>query len=130
MQYKSGFPGTMQVGCTFTYGDQGCPTSSAVVVQIDGAPVGTVSLAKPQIHAGETVLITFTFDNAAGSWNLSDSLQDNVTILGSCASNTPCQALYTSSHGPGQSTVSLEMSGFCGTPKTVSAQLSIVPVGM
>jgi hypothetical protein len=127
MQYNTGFPGTMQVSCSFTYGDQGCTTTTtAAPVRIDGAPVGTVSLAKPQIYVGDTVLITFTFDNAAGSWNLSDSKQDNITVLGSCSPNTPCQALYTSSHGTGQSTVTLEMDGYCGTSRTATAQLTIV----
>jgi hypothetical protein len=95
-------------------------------VRIDGAQVGTVTLAKPQIYVGDTVLITFTFDSAAGSWNLSDSKQDSITVLGSCVPDTPCQALYASSHGTGPSTVTLEMDGFCGTPRTATAQLTVV----
>jgi hypothetical protein len=38
-----------------------------------------------------------------------------------------CQALYTSSHGPGTSTINLQMVGFCDNTKTVSVPLTIVP---
>jgi hypothetical protein len=127
IQYKPGAVGTLNVGCTFTFPDDRCPTSGKRAVRVDSDPVGTIALDKPRIHAGETVLITYSVDVAAANWYLEDSLQDSIERQGNCGAHTMCQALYTSSHGPGTSTINLQMVGFCDNTKTVSVPLTIVP---
>lgn len=127
IQYQAGAIGTMTVGCIFNYGSDRCPTSHRQEVEINGDPVGTMSVGSPQIHPGGTSLITFTVDQAVSSWTLTDSLNDTITQQGLCGAHMVCQALYTSSHGPGLSTVTLKMTGWCNNTKTVFGQVAVAP---
>jgi hypothetical protein len=126
IQYKAGEIGTMIVGCTFTFPDDRCPTSTRRTARIDGDPVGTIELSKTQIHAGETVLIMYTVNTATWTSYLHDSLNQYIPFQGICGAHITCQASYTNTH-PGQTIISLEMEGFCNNPKTVSVPLTIVP---
>lgn len=126
VQYKTGVPGTMVLGCTFTYPDSRCPTSHRGTARIDADPVGTLSLDKPQISSGETVLISFTLDTATWTWNLHDSANQNIPWVGLCGAHTNCQAQYSSTV-PGTTNITLEMEGFCSNKKSVSIPLTVVP---
>jgi len=129
IQYKAGDAGTMLLGCTFTFPDAArCPTAHRQAVAVNGDPDATMSLAKPQIHAGETVIITFTMNSNVHYWTFDNSLGDSIALSGNCgANNSPCQAIYTSSHGTGKSTITLHATGFCPETKDVSVDLNIVP---
>jgi hypothetical protein len=60
-------------------------------------------------------------------WSFENSLNDSIVLTGTCGSGYTCQALYTSSHGPGKSTIILHATGFCPETKDVSVDLNIVP---
>jgi hypothetical protein len=126
VQYQTGVPGTMVLGCTFTYPDSRCPTSHRGTARIDADPVGTLMLAKQQISSGQTVLITFTIDTATWTWNLHDSANQYIPWVGLCGAHTTCQAQYSSTV-PGTTNITLEMEGFCSNKKSVSVPLTIVP---
>lgn len=126
VQYQTGVPGTMVLGCTFTYPDSRCPTSHRATARIDADPVGTLNLAKTQISSGETVLITFTIDSATWTWNLHDSANQNIPFIGLCGAHINCQAQYSSTV-PGTTNITLDMEGFCSNKKSVSVPLTIVP---
>jgi hypothetical protein len=125
--YLAGDVGLMTLGCDFTFPGDACPTTQGGTVRIDAPPVGTMSLEKPQIHAGQSVQITYTVDTGTAAWNLSDPLNDSIVLQGGCGAHTICHALYTSSHGPAETTITLELTGFCVGKKTVVVPLSIVP---
>ena len=126
VQYQTGVPGTMVLGCTFIYPDDRCPTSHRGTARIDADPVGTLSLAKAQISSGQTVLITFTIDTATWTWNLHDSANQNIPFVGLCGAHITCLAQYSSTV-PGTTNITLEMEGFCANKKSVSVPLTIVP---
>ncbi len=126
VQYQTGVPGTMVLGCTFTYPDSRCPTSHRGTARVDADPVGTLSLAKPQISSGQTVLITFTVDTATWTWNLHDSANQNIPWIGLCGAHITCQAQYSSTQ-TGTTNITLDMEGFCSNKKSVSVPLTIVP---
>jgi hypothetical protein len=126
VQYQTGVPGTMVLGCTFTYPDSRCPTSHRGTARIDADPVGTLSLAKPQISSGQTVLITFTVDTATWTWNLHDSANQNIPWVGICGAHVTCQAQYSSTQA-GTTNITLDMEGFCSNKKSASVPLTIVP---
>jgi hypothetical protein len=127
-QYKTGEIGAANIGCTFTFPDDRCPTFHREAVRVTAVdPPGTLSLASATVHAGQTVDITYSVDYSAFSWTLDNTLNDAITPLGICNQNQTCHALYTSSHGTGLSTVTLHVTGFCQQTKDVSVQLEIVP---
>jgi hypothetical protein len=128
VQYKAGAIGSAIVGCTFTFPQADrCPTSQRRAVRIDGDPVGKITLSGPTLKTGQSLLFTYTVDNATWYWNLDDSMNDSLALVGVCNHNKPCQMLYTSSHGTGISTISLGMTGFCANKKNVTVTLTIVP---
>jgi hypothetical protein len=129
IQYKAGAVGVMILGCTFTFPDPArCPTSHRQAVAVNGAPDATMSVSPGQIHAGETAIITFTMNSNVWTWNFENSLGDSITQVSTCgANNTPCHALYTSSHGTGVSKITLHATGFCPQTKDVSVDLTVVP---
>jgi hypothetical protein len=126
VQYQTGVPGTMVLGCTFTYPDSRCPMSHRGTARIDADPVGTLSLAKPQISSGHTVLINFTVDSATWTWYLHDSANQNIPWVGICGAHTNCLAQYSSTQA-GTTNITLEMEGFCSNKKSISVPLTIVP---
>ena len=127
IQYKAGDVGPMLLGCTLTFPDGRCPTSHRQAVSVKGDPDGTISLAKTQIHAGETVGITIIMNRNIANWYLDDTLNDPITMIPTCGANgSPCQYVYASSH-PGKSTITLHMIGFCPETKEVSIDLNVVP---
>jgi hypothetical protein len=127
IQYKAGDVGPMLLGCILTFPDSRCPTSHRQVVSVNGDPDATISLAKTEIHAGETVLITYTMNSNVWTWNLDNSLREAIVGVGGCgANNSPCHALYMSTHA-GKSTITLHVTGFCPTTKDVSIDLNVLP---
>lgn len=126
VQYQTGVPGTMVLGCTFTYPDSRCPTSHRGTARIDADPVGTLNLAQTQISSGQAVLISFTIDTATWSWYLHDSANQYIPFIGNCGAHINCQAQYSSTV-PGTTNITLEMEGFCSNKKSVSVPLTIVP---
>ncbi|HXH40748.1 MAG TPA: hypothetical protein VNN08_19105, partial [Thermoanaerobaculia bacterium] len=126
IRYESGSSGLLTVGCTFTFPGDLCPTSKAWTQDVGLDPVATMSLEKPQIHAGESVLITFTV-NSGTTASFSDPLNDSIKLVAGCLPNTACQALYTSSHGPAETWVTMALTSYCIGKKTVTIPLSIVP---
>jgi hypothetical protein len=128
IQYKSGDVGVMMLGCTFTFAESGrCPTSHRQAMSVNGAPDASISLAKSEIHAGETVVITIVMNRNVWNWSLDDTVTDPITQIGTCGANgSPCQYLYTSSR-PGKSTITLHTIGFCPETKDVSIDLNVVP---
>jgi hypothetical protein len=128
IQYKSGDVGVMTLGCTFTFPELGrCPTSHRQQMGVKGSPDASISLSKNEIHVGETAGITITMNRNVWNWYLDDSLNDPITMIGTCGANaSPCQYRYTSSH-VGKSTITLHTTGFCPETKDVSIDLNIVP---
>jgi hypothetical protein len=131
LQFQTGRTGTSTVvTCIFTFPGIGrCPTSKRRNWYLGNlAPHGTLSSAKAQIHAGETVDLTFTIDSNAQSWTVSNSLNDATALVGPCNNNfQPCHMSYRSTHGAGQSTITLHMNGFCSNPGDASTVLTILP---
>ncbi|HEY4643071.1 MAG TPA: hypothetical protein VII75_17150, partial [Thermoanaerobaculia bacterium] len=127
IQYKAGDIGEMMLGCTFTFPQSGrCPTSHRQAMSVAGGPDATISLSKPEIHAGETAVITITMNRSVWTWSLSDTQNDPITMIGTCGAGSPCQYLYTSSK-TGKSTITLHMIGFCPDTNDVSIDLNVVP---
>jgi len=127
IQYKAGDVGPMLLGCTLTFPDGRCPTSHRQAVSVKGDPNGTIALAKPEIHVGETVGITIVMNSNVWNWYLDDSLNDPIIMIPTCGANgSPCQYLYTSSH-VGKSTITLHLTGFCPETKDVSIDLNVLP---
>jgi hypothetical protein len=132
MQYTPAFVGSATIGCTFSFTDpEHCPVTRNRVVLVGPVdPPATLTLASTQIHAGQTVDLTFTIDLGLVYWTWSNSLNDSITPLGVCSGGFTqpgvCHARYTSSHGPGVSTITLHAYGYCGS-KDIPVQLTIVP---
>ena len=128
IQYKSGDVGLMTLGCTFTFPESGrCPTSHRQSMSVNGAPDGTIALAKNEIHVGETVGVTIVMNSNVWNWSLDDSLNDPITMIPTCGANgSPCQYVYKSSH-VGKSTITLHLTGFCPETKDVSIDLNVLP---
>jgi len=126
IQYKAGDIGSMTVGCTFTFSDDRCPVSTRRAAGVNGDPVGTISLSSQQIHAGETIQITYTVDSATLNSYLHDSQGQYIPFQGQCGPHITCQASYTTTQ-VGQTNITLEMEGFCNNPKTIWKTLTVVP---
>jgi hypothetical protein len=131
MQYTPSFVGSAAIGCTFSFPDpEHCPVigrRALFVGPVD--PPATLSLASTQIHAGQTVDLTFTRDFGLLYWEWSNSLNDSITPLGPCSGDFTgpgvCHARYTSSHGPGVSTITMHAYGYCQS-KDIPVKLTIV----
>ena len=118
----------MGVVCTFTFSDPDrCPLTTYHSRRIASPdPYGTVSADNGlEFHAGKTTLIAFRVANDIPDWSVSNSMNDPMTPTGVCGSPDICYT-YTSTHGPGKSTITLHMTNACGT-KDVSAVLTILP---
>lgn len=126
IQYKSDVEGTAIVGCTFTFPDDRCPTSTRRAVAIVGDTDGTLELSKSEAHSGEMILITYTMNTGTINGYLHDSQNQYIPFQGICGPHITCQAQYSSTH-LGLNTISLELEGFSGNKKTISAPLTIVP---
>jgi hypothetical protein len=132
MQYTPSFVGSAAIGCTFSFPDpEHCPVigrRALFVGPVD--PPTTLSLTSTQIHAGQTVDLTFTRDFGLLYWEWSNSLNDSITPLGPCSGDFTgpgvCHARYTSSHGPGVSTITMHAYGYCQS-KDIPLKLTIVP---
>ena len=117
--------------CSFEFsGTDACPTWTQQSWSIKEFPYinGTLSAAKAQIRAGETVDLTLLLDADVESWSISNSLNDAIDAVGPpCGNNNqPCHMRYTSSHGAGKSTITLHLKGFCSFRDT-QVSLTIVP---
>jgi hypothetical protein len=131
MQYTPSFVGSATIGCTFSFPDpEHCPVIGrriSLVGPVD--PPTTLTLASTQIHAGQTVDLTFTRDLGLVYWEWSNSLNDSITPFGTCSGDFAgpgvCHARYTSSHGPGVSTITMHAYGYCQS-KDIPVQLTIV----
>ena len=132
MQFTPTLVGSASIFCTFSFTDADhCPVNTGraeFVGPVD--PPTSLSLASTQIHAGQTVDLTFTRALGLVYWEWSNSLKDSITPLGPCTGDFVgpgvCHARYTSSHGPGVSTITMHAYGYCAT-KDIPVQLTIVP---
>jgi PKD-like domain len=134
IQYQAGAwapsPG-MGVLCTFTFADPNrCPLTTQRTSAIDPVdPFVSLQLdySNVPVHAGTSTEFQFRVGDGASHWSFDDSMNDTITQQGVCTNNgDPCHALYTSTHGPGQSTITIHVTNTCGT-KDVSTVLTILP---
>jgi hypothetical protein len=127
--YQYGYPSnSMNVISTFTFADPNrCPlTTQRTRRVVTPDPYGTVSADNGlEFHAGKTTLIAFRVANDVPDWSVSNSMNDPMTPASVCGSPDICYT-YTSTHGPGKSTITLHMTNACRT-KDVSAVLTILP---
>ena len=131
-QYTAAAVGSAGIYCTFSFTDADhCPVRTGRGVFVGPVdPPTSLSLASTQIHAGQTVDLTFTRALGLVYWEWSNSLKDSITPLGTCTGDFVgpgvCHARYTSSHGPGVSTITMHAYGYCQS-KDYPVQLTIVP---
>jgi len=127
---QAGFATQVRVICTFTFSDPNrCPLKadkSLPIIPFD--PGGDISMTSA-ISAGTTNGFSFSFSKETVSHSISDSLNDPIT-LGACfvdpgTQRTSCNASYTSTHGAGQSTITLHLTSSCGGTKDFSKLLTI-----
>jgi hypothetical protein len=131
IQYVAGDPKPtiyLYVTCTFIFADPNlCPLIARMqrrVITTD--PNGTVSADNGlEFHAGKTRLVAFSIGNDISDWSFSNSMNDPMTPTDVCGSAYICYN-YTSTHGPGKSTITLHMTNACKT-KDVSTVLTILP---
>jgi hypothetical protein len=131
IQYQAGDPAPsiyLYVTCTFIFADPDrCPLITRIqrrVITTD--PNGTVSADNGlEFHAGKTRLVAFSIGNDISDWSFSNSMNDPMTPTDVCGSAYICY-MYTSTHGPGKSTITLHMTNACKT-KDVSTVLTILP---
>jgi hypothetical protein len=133
IQYQAGSSTQVHVTCTFTFSDPNrCPltgeSSYLPIVPFD--PSGSVSVNPNQIYAGKTADVSFSFSKDTVNWSISNTLNDPITIASPCFVDptdhtTHCHGVYTSTHGPGQSTVTVHFTSNCGGTKDVSVPLTI-----
>jgi len=131
IQYRAGDPAPtiyMYITCTFIFADPDrCPLIARVqrrVITTD--PNGTVSVSQGiDLHVRTTTLVAFTVGNDITDWSFSNSMNDPMTPTDVCGSAHICYT-YTSTHGPGKSTITMHMTNACRT-KDVSAELTILP---
>jgi len=122
---------TADFGCTFKFADPNrCPLTkqgSLRTVPVDPYATMSVDTTGP-IHAGKTGLIQYRVGDSLTSWSFDDSMGDAITPVGACSAPTgiPCYAQYTSTHGPGQSTITMHAKSACPT-KDVSMVVTILP---
>jgi len=135
IQYQAGvFNGypALSIGIvsTFTFADPDrCPlTTKRVRGVIPADPYVTLDVDKfTPFHAGKTTSLDFRLSQTITSWSFTNSMNDPITPSGTCIANSnQCYATYTSTHGPGQSTITLHATNLCGT-KDVSVNLTILP---
>ena len=115
--------------CTFTFSDPThCPLASQTQVRVVTDPYATLSLDSTPLHSGKTNYISFSLGYTVTGWSLENSMGDPITLIGKCdiTNGGTCTATYTSTHGPGQSTVTLHAKSACPT-KDVSGIVTIVP---
>ncbi|HXH90225.1 MAG TPA: hypothetical protein VNN25_01495 [Thermoanaerobaculia bacterium] len=115
--------------CTFTFSDPThCPLASRTQVRVVTDPYATLSLDSTPLHSGKTNYISFTLGYTVTGWSLENSMGDPITLVGKCdiTNGGTCTATYTSTHGPGQSTITLHAKSACPT-KDVSGVVTIVP---
>jgi hypothetical protein len=134
IQYQAGDPTPtiqMYITCTFTSANPDrCPlitrTSRRV---IHGNPYAALLFHEGNaLQAGKTMLIQFAVGGDATGWSLTDSMNDSMVPSGPCIATDPgtCYWLYTSTHGGGQSTITLHVTNGCQTTD-VSKVLTILP---
>jgi hypothetical protein len=119
--------------CTFTFAD---PAHCPLTVQHSLSYLSVTDVAKLEwtggdqvtnLKAGQTISLDFLMVNAV-SWSLTDTMNDPIA-QGPCQhlnGGTSCTAIYTSTHGPGQSTITLHEIGACHN-QDVSIALTVIP---
>jgi hypothetical protein len=126
-----GYPTTgLNVISTFTFADPNrCPLTTQRrrrVVPLE--PYGELSVSTvDEHHAGKTFFFSFSVGWDITDWSLTNSMNDTITLTGPCAPNSGyCYASYTSTHGPGKSTITLHVKNACKT-KDFSTEVTILP---
>jgi hypothetical protein len=119
----------LNVISTFNFADlDRCPLSTQTrhrVVPVE--PYGSLNLhTGAEFRAGKTSYFTFEVGWDITDWSVTNSMNDTITVPAVCASSDYCTATYTSTHGPGKSTVTLHAKNACKT-KDFSAEITIVP---
>lgn len=132
IQYQVGDPGPgiyLYVTCTFTFADPDrCPLINRLERRaVPPEPGATLRLdTRGEFHAGQTTSFQFDLGWDITDWSVTNSMNDTITIFGPCAPNGSCSASYTSTHGPGKSTITLHAKNACKT-KDFSTELTILP---
>ena len=133
IQYVAGDPSPsiqMYITCTFIFADPNrCPLITRIERRvIHRAPFALLQFSEASgLQAGKTMLIQFTVGADATGWSLTDSMNDPLTPSGTCTpASGSCYWLYTSTHGGGNSTITLHVTNGCQTTD-VSKVLLILP---
>jgi hypothetical protein len=130
VQYQAGSSSGMNVICTFIFADPDrCPlTTQRSRGFLPPEPYATIEVDRREFHvANKTVEVNFRLDSSVTNWSITNSMNDTITPSGPCTPNgSQCWAIYTSTHGPGQSTITLHAINACNT-KDVSTVLTILP---
>ncbi|HXA16984.1 MAG TPA: hypothetical protein VN380_08335 [Thermoanaerobaculia bacterium] len=132
IQYQAGSSSQVYFICTFTFSDpKRCPLTSDIHLPVvPFNPDGTVRVNPSAIVAGKTADVSFTFNKDTVSWSISNTLNDPITMspcfVDPTTQTTACNGVYTSTHGPVSSTVTVHLTSSCGGTKDVSTVLSIV----
>jgi len=131
VQYQAGSSTQIHVTCTFAFSDTNrCPlTGDNFLPIVPFDPAGEVHAATSAILTGKTTDVSFSFSKETVSHSITNTLNDPIT-LGPCfvdagTGRTSCNAVYTSTHGPGQSAITLHLTSNCGGSKDFSTQLTI-----
>jgi hypothetical protein len=126
--------GSVYFSCTFTFSDPDrCPLTSGKGLTVNPVnPVpGSVNVSPSYFSAGKTADVTFSFGKDTASWSISNIPFNDPIAMSPCVVDpttqiTTCHGVYTSTHGPGNSQVTVHQTGRCGGTKDVSTIVQIV----
>lgn len=113
------------VTCTFNFADQNhCPVAKRIRLFFLGGASGTMNIFSTTIRTQQAFQFTV---NTSGvqTWSIDDSMNDPITPIGNCGPS--CTEMYTSTHGPGTSVITLHLTDNCGNQQTVKSTITILP---
>jgi len=81
--------------------------------------------------AGKTAGVSFSVGKDTASWSISNNPFNDPITMSPCvvdpvSGTSTCHGVYTSTHGPGNSQVTVHQTGRCGGTKDVSTIVQIV----
>lgn len=136
VQYQgdAGYVGDLVFVCTFTFSDPDrCPLTGTKHVTVNPrSPDGSVNVTPPYFFAGTKADISLFFNKDTVSWSISNyPFNDPITmspcVVDPATQTTTCHGVYTSTHGAGNSQVTVHLTGGCGGTKDVSTLVQLLP---
>ncbi len=126
--------GSVYFSCTFTFADPDrCPLTSGQGLTVNpvNPDLGSVNVSPPYFSAGKTGAVSFSFGKDTASWSISNyPFNDPITmspcVVDPVSGTTTCHGVYTSTHGPGNSQVTVHQTGRCGGMKDISTIVQIL----